>query len=230
MGGAGASRKMALMTAPSFSTACWILLLLIPLAAFFSAVCLALAVLARSMKEGQYYMTPLYLICIPLIFLTLAPEIELNLFYSLVPITGVSLLLRALIQSDYSVAWRYFLPVMFTTICYGALALRWAIDQFQREDVIFREAERFDIRVWAKHLLRDKEATPNGAEALFCFLLMLALYWFMTQYQALAGFGLLAALGEVTCLSAALVGLPAFLVLRERAAVAAGRGEERAAA
>ena len=32
---------------------------LIPLAAFFSAVCLSLAVLARSMKEGQYYMTPL---------------------------------------------------------------------------------------------------------------------------------------------------------------------------
>ena len=35
--------------------------------------------------------------------------------------------------------------------------------------------------------------------------------------QALAGFGLMAALGEVTCLSAALIGLPAFLVLRERA-------------
>ena len=68
------------------------ILLLIPLAAFFSAVCVALAVLARSMKEGQYYMTPLYLICLPLIFLTLVPEIELNLFYSLVPITGVALL------------------------------------------------------------------------------------------------------------------------------------------
>ena len=52
--------------------------LLIPLAAFFSAVCLALGVLARSMKEGQYYMTPLYLVCIPLVFLTLAPEIEVG--------------------------------------------------------------------------------------------------------------------------------------------------------
>ena len=72
-----------------------------PLAAFFSAVCVALAVLARSMKEGQYYMTPLYLVSLPLIFLTLAPEIELNLFYSLVPITGVALLLRALILGDY---------------------------------------------------------------------------------------------------------------------------------
>ena len=76
-----------------------------PLAVFFSAICLALAVLARSMKEGQYYLTPLYLICLPLIFLTLAPGIELNLFYSLVPITGVSLLLRALILSEYDAAF-----------------------------------------------------------------------------------------------------------------------------
>ncbi len=148
-------------------------LLLVPLSVFFSAVCLALAVLARSMKEGQYYMTPLYLVCLPLIFLTLAPGIELNLFYSLVPITGVSLLLRALILGDYAVAWRFFLPVLVPTIVYGAVALRWAIDQFQREDVLFREAERFDLRSWVRHLLRDKEPTPTGGEALFCFALML---------------------------------------------------------
>ena len=74
----------------------------------------------------------------------MAPGIELNLFYSLVPITGVSLLLRSLIQGNYVEAARFFLPVLLPTVCYGALALRWAIDQFQREDVLFREAERFD--------------------------------------------------------------------------------------
>ena len=174
----------AALAPPSLTAAFWMILLLIPLAVFFSAVCLALAVLARSMKEGQYYMTPLYLICLPLIFLTLAPGIELNLFYSLVPVTGVSLLLRALILGDYDVAWRFFLPVLVPTVVYGAVALRWAIDQFQREDVLFREAERFDLRIWVRHLLRDKEPTPNGGEALFCFSLMLTLAWFMIQYLA----------------------------------------------
>ncbi len=81
---------------PTFQAALWMVLLLIPLAAFFSAICLALAVLARSMKEGQYYMTPLYLVSLPLVFLTLMPGVELDLFYSLVPITGVALLLKAL--------------------------------------------------------------------------------------------------------------------------------------
>ncbi len=53
------------LAAPTLQAAFWMLVLLIPLAAFFSAVCVALAVLARSMKEGQYYMTPLYLVSLP---------------------------------------------------------------------------------------------------------------------------------------------------------------------
>jgi sodium transport system permease protein len=174
----------AALAPPSLTAAFWMILLLIPLAVFFSAICLALAVLARSMKEGQYYMTPLYLVCLPLIFLTLAPGIELTPFFSLVPVTGVSLLLRALILGDYDLARRYFLPVLVPTVVYGAVALRWAIDQFQREDVLFREAERFDLRIWVRHLLRDKEPTPNGGEALFCFALMLTMAWFMIRYLA----------------------------------------------
>jgi sodium transport system permease protein len=139
------------------------------------------------MKEGQYYMTPLYLICLPLIFLTMVPGIELNLFYSLVPVTGVSLLLRALILGNYDVAARFFLPVLIPTVVYGALALRWVIDRFKREDVLFREAERFDLRTWVRHLLRDKEPTPTGGAALFCFALMLTLAWFLMQYLANSG-------------------------------------------
>jgi sodium transport system permease protein len=180
-------RIAAALSPPSMESAVWIVLLLVPLAAFFSAVCLALAVLARSMKEGQYYMTPLYLVCLPLIFLTLVPGIEINLFYSLIPVTGVSLLLRALLLGDYAVAGQHFLPVLMTTVAYGGVALRWAIDQFQREDVIFREAERFDLRAWVRHLLRDKEPTPTGGEALLCFAVMLTLAWFLTQYLVFSG-------------------------------------------
>lgn len=175
-------RAIALIAPPSLETGFWIILLLIPLAVFFSALCLALAVLARSMKEGQYYMTPLYLVCLPLMLLSLAPGVELNLFYSLVPVTGVALLLKSLIQGDYEVAARYFLTVLLPTAAYGALALRWAVDQFQREEVLFREAERFDLKSSIRHLLRDKEPTPTGGEALLCFAMMISLAWFTTQY------------------------------------------------
>jgi sodium transport system permease protein len=176
------------LSAPSLHSALWMVVLLIPLAAFFSAVCLALAVLARSMKEGQYYMTPLYLLCLPLIFLTLVPEIKLNLFYSLVPITGVALLLRALIMGDYQLGLHYFVPVMVPTVLYAWVALRWAIDQFQREDVLFREAERVNVQDWLKHLIRDRPPQPTGGQATLCFSLIITASWFLLQYVAARGF------------------------------------------
>ena len=188
--GGGPGRHMAASFAPpTLQSAFWMLILLIPLAAFFSALCLALAVLARSMKEGQYYMTPLYMICLPLVFLTLSPEIELNLFNSLLPITGVALLLRALIMGNYDTAAQFFLPVLVPTLIYAAVALRWAVDQFQREDVLFREAERFSIAAWLRHLIRDREPTPTGAHAVLCFALILSASWFLTLYLASSGAG-----------------------------------------
>jgi sodium transport system permease protein len=183
---AGARDRFAnsMLSPPTLQAAIWMVLLLIPLAAFFSAVCLSLAVLARSMKEGQYYMTPLYIICMPLVFLTLMPGVELDLFYSLVPITGVALLLRALILGNYDVALRFFLPVLVPTLVYAAVALRWAIDQFQREDVLFRESEQFSLSAWLRHMLRDREPIPTGGQATFCFALMLTSTWFLMLYLA----------------------------------------------
>jgi sodium transport system permease protein len=181
-GEAGHRAAGLVLAPPTLQAAFWMVVLLIPLAAFFSAVCLSLAVLARSMKEGQYYMTPLYLVCMPLIFLTLMPGIELNLFYSLVPLTGVALLLRALILENYHVAARYFLPVLLPILVCAAVALRWAIDQFQREEVLFREAEHFHLFSWFRHLFRDREPTPTGGQATLCFALILTCSWFLMQF------------------------------------------------
>lgn len=179
----GNSEKVvAILTPPTLLSVVWIVILLVPLAAFFSALCLSLAAFARSTKEGQYYLMPLYLVTLPLVFLTLAPGIELSPFYSLVPITGVALLLKALLQAQWSTAEVYFLPVLVPTLLYSFLALRWAIDQFNREDVLFREAERLDLGLWVRHLIRDKQDTPSGGEALACFVIMLGLVWFSTAF------------------------------------------------
>lgn len=166
---------------PTLMAAFWMVVLLVPLSVFFSAICVALAVLAKSMKEGQYYMTPLYMVSLPLILLTLAPGVELTPFYSMVPITGVGLLLKSLILGDYGVARRYFIPVMVPMVLYAAVALRWAVDQFRREDVLFRESERFELGAWLRHLVKYREPTPTPSQAFFCFTLMICLAWFATQ-------------------------------------------------
>ena len=51
----------------------WSALLVLPLSAFFSAVSLAVGAYARSSKEGQYYLMPLFLVTLPLVCLTLRP-------------------------------------------------------------------------------------------------------------------------------------------------------------
>ncbi len=122
---------------------------------------------------------PLFLVTMPLIFLTLAPGVELNAFYSLVPVTGVALLMQRLMlaTSLEQVPWLYFVPVLGMIALYSWLALRWAIEQFQREEVLFREAERWNWGLWLRRLFREKEPLPNTGQALFCFGLILALRW-----------------------------------------------------
>jgi sodium transport system permease protein len=157
----------------------WAVALLLPLSAFFSALCLAIGAYARSTKEGQYYLMPLFLVTLPLILLTLAPGVELNHFYSMIPVTGVALLLQKLmaIKPPDGNLWGYFVPVLAPMLVYSWLALRWAIEQFQREEVLFREAERLDLKLWLRRLFRDKEALPSAGQALFCFAVILGLHW-----------------------------------------------------
>lgn len=193
-GGTGQQAAMGVPPAlalPTIGSIAWILTILIPLSAFFSAVCLAMAAMARSMKEGQYYLTPLFLVAMPLVFATLIPGIELGMFTSLLPITGASLLLRTLLQGDIAKAREYFLFVLVPLLGYAALALRWAVDQFQSEAVLFRESDRFELVPWLKHVVRDRGPVPSSGQALLVFLLMVVASWFSSQLIAPSWIGLI---------------------------------------
>ena len=158
----------------------WLLVALIPISALFSALCLAIAAFARSTKEGQYYLMPLVLVVMPLTILPMAPGVELNLGNSLIPITGVVLLLRVMLEGNYLEALPYIPLVVTITLCCCWMAIRWATNQFNTESVLFRESERWDVSLWLKHLKRDREATPSFAEAMLCGVLILVVRFFMS--------------------------------------------------
>ena len=126
------------------------------------ALCLALAALARSTKEGQYYLMPLLLVTMPLVILPMSPGVELNLGNSLIPVTGVVLLLRSVLEGDYWQAVQYPPVVAAVTLLACLMSIRWAVDQFNSESVLFRESERLDVGLWLRHLLRDRQPTPDG--------------------------------------------------------------------
>ena len=121
----------------------WCAVLTAPLSALFSALCLALGVYARSTKEGQYYLLPIFLGAMPLVLFSLAPGLELTLKTSLIPVTGLCLLLQRLIfPPPEGPPWVYFIPVLLSLGVCIWLALWWAVAQFHREDVLFRESDR----------------------------------------------------------------------------------------
>jgi sodium transport system permease protein len=156
----------------------WLVLALIPISALFSALSLAIAAFARSSKEGQYYLMPLLMISLPLMMLPMLPAAEMDLGSALIPLSGLMLLLRVLIEGQYWEALRFSLPVVGVTAVCCLLAIRWAIDQFNNESVLFRESERFGLGLWVRHLVRDREDLPTAGEALLCGILLLVIRFF----------------------------------------------------
>jgi sodium transport system permease protein len=163
---------------PPLLGVCWLLLATLPVAALFSAVALAVAAFARSAKEGQYYLMPLLLISLPLMILPLLPAAQLEPGSSVIPVTGMMLWLRVLIEGRYGEALQYTLPVLGATAICCWLAIRWAVRQFETEAVLFRESERFGLGLWMRHKMRDRGATPSAPEAILAGVVLLLITFF----------------------------------------------------
>lgn len=114
----------------------------LPLAMLFAAGCITLGVFAGSTKEGNYYMVPMFFIVLPLGYWSMAPGMELDAKTSWVPITNALLFQQRLmaVRPD-PFPWMH-VPAVFLSLaaCVG-LALGAAVRQFQRESVLFREAQ-----------------------------------------------------------------------------------------
>jgi sodium transport system permease protein len=165
----------------------WLGLALIPASALFSALSLALAAFARSTKEGQYYLMPLMVVTIPLAILPAAAGLELTLGNSLIPVTGLVLLLRAALEGNYWQLLQFAVPVLAITLGTCLLAIRWAVEQFNSESVLFREGERLDLRLWLHHLFEDRGPTPVPAAAVFCGIVILVIHFFMSLRSTVPG-------------------------------------------
>ena len=135
----------------------WAAFFALPLAALFSAVAIGLGVFARSTKEGQYYLMPMFLFVLPLVLWSLAPGLKLTLGLSFVPIVGLSLALQRLMSVNAEpIAWQCWLGVTGSLAVSVLLCLGWAAAQFRRESVLFRETDRVGLLIWLRILIRGK--------------------------------------------------------------------------
>jgi sodium transport system permease protein len=169
----------AAMGPPPVAAVGWLLLALVPISALFSAMALAAAAFARSSKEGQYYLIPLMMICMPLMMVPMLPAAELDLGTSLIPVSGLMLMLRGLIEGQYAHAAQFAGPVCAVTLVCCWLAIRWVVRQFNSETVLFRASERFGIGLWFKHVMHERHDLPSFGSALICALVVLMVKFFI---------------------------------------------------
>jgi len=178
--------------APPLVPLLWLIVALVPLSALFSAVALAVAAMARSSKEGQYYLMPLMMVSLPLVLLPLMPGTTLTTGTSLIPVTGMFLLVRALVEGQYGSALLHLPMVFGVTLGALSLATRWARRQFETESVLFAGGEQWEFSHWARRLWQDRQPVATPMQAYFAAALVLIALFFgklavTTMPQTFAG-------------------------------------------
>ena len=104
----------------------------------FSSVTLALGTLAKTFRQGQAYVTPLYFITIfPASIVLFIPDFNPGLAYYLIPILNAVLVLRDAIVHD-AVAWPALAVTSLSLLATGGLAWFMALRLFTREALLTR--------------------------------------------------------------------------------------------
>lgn len=168
--GAMVFRQIGIGESTGVPTATVMLLLvaMVPLSVIFSGLALGVSAIARSSKEGQYYLMPLMMVIMPFVVLPTLPGISLNVGTSLIPISGMFLLVRSLLESQYGLALVHFPVVAGVTIACVALVARWTLRLFEDEAVLFHGGQPLHpkrLLAWIR-VNRQAYAKPSQAYAL----------------------------------------------------------------
>lgn len=151
-----------------------IAIVLIPLAFFISAIMMSVAVLARSFKEAQNYVSPIFIfIMLPVMAVTI-PGMELTATTQFIPITNISLLFRDLIMGDAQM--EYYFTVFICTCIYAMFALVVATWMFQREEVILSEEKGLPLTLDRRAFSPSALPTPGTSLGIFAVVMLLIFY------------------------------------------------------
>jgi sodium transport system permease protein len=108
----------------------------IPMAILAATLMIAIATMAKSYKEAQSYVTPLFLVAVLPAMVSLLPGVKLNPGMALIPIVNFSLLIKELILGDWSLT--SFTLTVLSNLVYAAIAFTAAVMVFKNERILFR--------------------------------------------------------------------------------------------
>ena len=140
-GGGDATRKAADSSSHAFAVIdpaglVGVFAMILPIAIFFAALLLAIALFAKTYKEAQSYVSPLIMVVIMPAVIGMLPGIELSARTAVVPILSLSLVCKEMLSGVWH--WNYIGLIFGSSCLYAAIALTFAVRMFNRESVLFR--------------------------------------------------------------------------------------------
>ncbi len=151
-----------------------ILAILVPLAFFISALMMTVALLARSFREAQNYVSPFFIAIVLPATVVAIPSVSLDGVTQFIPITNVALLFRDLLIGKDSADLAFI--VFISTAIYALLALLLAAWMFQREDVVLSQEGVIPITFDRSTITPSAVPSPGFALATFAFVMLLIFY------------------------------------------------------
>ena len=159
------------------------LIVVLPASFLFAAVMVAIGAMARSFKEAQTLLTPVYFLCFTPSLIAGLGDWELGGMMALVPGVNVTLLARDLIlgKATFGVT----LTVVASTLAFGGLALTLAARLYDSERLLAADEGKLALGAWVRRLVgwggaarAEGEATtsaPSPGQALAVFALAFVL-------------------------------------------------------
>jgi sodium transport system permease protein len=118
------------------SSVALVLVALAPMAVLAASLMVAIALLAKSFKEAQSYLTPLVMASVFPLVVGMLPGLQLTPSLALIPLFNVCQLIKEIFLGDYSRL--AFAITMAANIVYAGLAFFAAVRVFSKESVLFR--------------------------------------------------------------------------------------------
>ncbi len=157
----------------SFQTAVALTVVLIPTVAMSGAVCMAIGCLARSFRDAQNYMTPVYLVLLMPAYVAALPTAELTTFNAAIPTLNMPLILKAILAGELRTLHVVIATVVDLLFCGAALLA--ATKLYGHEGIAFADAQPVD-------LLRRPVNTSlrfTSGEGLVLFAVCAALFFYL---------------------------------------------------
>jgi sodium transport system permease protein len=132
-----------------------------PTAFLFAAVMVAIGSLARSFKEAQTLLTPVYFLCMAPSLTAALGDFRLDGATAFIPGVNVTLLARDLIVGR--APWGLALAVVASTLVYGLAALALAARLYDSERLFFSDEAGVGLGAWLRQLVAGRA----GAERAF---------------------------------------------------------------